>query len=321
MLSYLVGIAVALASASAYSVGVILQSLEAREAPPTESLRLALLKDLARRRRWVVGTLCVMLGWALQAAALGLAPLSVVQPALAAGLFVLLIAGARLSDECIGRREVLAVIAISAGVAGLGLASPKGEQGGHATALVIGPALALMAAVALAPYLRRGRAVPALVVISAGLAYACSAFMTKFVADALSEMELLAAGAWLGGTICAAVLGLVSEMTALQRRSAVRVFPGVLVIQIVLAVLLAPVLAGETWTTNPLMLIVLGVSLAVLAAGTAVLAGAGAVAAAVDSEATSELPAEPRPGPAEQAGSGAEARPASGTAVGSPSAG
>ena len=321
MLSYLLGIAVALASASAYSVGVILQSLEARQAPPTESLRLALLKDLAGRRRWVIGTLCVLLGWVLQAAALGLAPLTVVQPALAAGLFVLLIAGTRLSDECIGRREVLAVVAISAGVAGLGLASPKGAEGGHAAVLVIGPALAVLGAAALAPYFLRGRTHPALVVISAGLAYACSAFMTKFVADALSKTELLAAAAWLGGTICAAGLGLVSEMTALQRRSAIRVFPGVLVIQIVLAVLLAPVLAGEKWSTNPLLLVVLGVSLAVLAAGTAVLASAGAVGAAVDSEATSELPAEPRPGPAGQAGSGAEARPGSGTAVGSPSAG
>ena len=54
-----------------------------------------------------------------------------------------------------------------------------------------------------------------------------------------------------------------------------------LVIQIVLAVLLAPLLAGERWSTNPLLLVVLGISLAVLAAGTAVLASAGAVAAMV----------------------------------------
>lgn len=321
MLSYLLGIVVALASASAYSVGVILQSLEAREAPPTESLRFALVRHLATRRRWVIGTLCVLLGWILQAAALGLAPLTVVQPALAVGLFVLLVAGARLSDECIGRREILAVVAISVGVAGLGLATPKGTEGGHAAVLVIGPALAALAAAALTPYLLRGRTLPTLVVISAGLAYACSGFMTKFVADAVSKMELLAAAVWLGGTIFAAGLGLVSEMTALQRRSAVRVFPGVLVIQIVLAVLLAPVLAGESWSTNPLMLLVLGLSLAVLAVGTAALASAGAVAAAVDSEATSELPARPRRGLGEQAGSGAEARRASGTAVGSPSAG
>ena len=84
-------------------------------------------------------------------------------------------------------------------------------------------------------------------------------------------------------------------MTALQKRSAINVFPGVLVIQIVLAVLCAPLLAGEQWSTDPLKLAVLGVSLVVLAAGTAVLASAGAVAAAVDGEATSESPVRPEP--------------------------
>lgn len=40
MLSFLLGTAVALASASSYSVGVMLQSLAAREVPATQSLRV-----------------------------------------------------------------------------------------------------------------------------------------------------------------------------------------------------------------------------------------------------------------------------------------
>src|SRR5215204_1949519 len=190
MLAYLLGIAIALASASSYSVGVLLQSLEARDVPDTESLKLSLIKNLVSRKRWLIGTVCVILGWVLQAAALGFAPLTVVQPALAVGLFVLLIAGERLSDESVGRREVLAVLAISVGVTGLGLASPKDADGGSATASVIAPTLAVFAVIALTPYLLRGRTVPVLVVLSAGLAYACSGFMTKFVADAFSEMRI-----------------------------------------------------------------------------------------------------------------------------------
>jgi len=314
VLAYLLGIGVALAAASSYSVGVLLQSLEARDVPDTESLKLSLLKNLVSRKRWVFGTLFVILGWVLQAAALGLAPLTVVQPALAVGLFVLLIAGERLSDESITRREVLAVLAISVGVGGLGFVSPKEAEGGSAAATVIGPTLAVFAVIVLAPYLLRGRKLPILVVISAGLAYACSGFMTKFVADAFSEQHIVTGLAWLGGTALAAIIGLVSEMTALQKRSAIRVFPGVLVIQIVLAVLCAPLLAGEQWSTNPLKLAVLGASLVVLAAGTAVLASSGAVAAMVDTDAegagvadpgdpagsaaTSESPARPAPEPA-----------------------
>ena len=284
MLSFLLGVGVALGSATCYSVGVSLQALEAREVPSSEALHISLLRHLATRRRWIVGTLFVIAGWCLQTGALALAPLTVVQPTLAAGLFVLLAVGIRLTDERVGRREVVAVVAIFVGVTGLGLASPKEvEEGGHAAPLVLGIALAAFAAVALSPYLLRGRASLWTMVGSAGLAYACSGFLTKFVADALSQADLLLAVLWLGGTCCAAGLGLVSEMTALQQRSAIRVFPGVLVIQIVVAVLLAPLLAGEEWSLDPLALLGVGASLAIVAVGTAALASAGAVVAMVDS--------------------------------------
>ena len=282
--AYLLGIGVALAAATAYCFGVLLQSLEARDVPDSESLKLSLLKNLVSRRRWVLGTACVILGWLLQAAALGLAPLTVVQPALAVGLFVLLIAGERMSDERIGRREVLAVLAIAAGVAGLGLASPKGAEGGSAAATVIGPALAVFAVLALAPYLLKGRKLPILVVISAGLAYACSGFMTKFVADAFSDQHFVSraglarrhhrgrghragqrddrAAEALGGPGVPRGAG---DSDRAGRAD-------------------GPVLAGEPWSTDPLKLAALGVSLVVLAAGTAVLASAGAVAAVVDTD-------------------------------------
>lgn len=282
MLSFVFGVVMGLASAAAYSVGVSLQSLEAREVPSSESLRLSLLRRLVTRRRWVVGTLCVIAGWGLQAAALLLAPLTIVQPTLAVGLFVLLIAGTRITDERVGRREVVAVVAIFVGVTGLAFASPKDVETGHAAPLTLGLTLAAFAAVALSPYLLRGRRHLWLVVASAGLAYACSGFLTKFMADAVSPPEVLKAVLWLGATACAAGVGLVSEMTALQERSAIRIFPGVLVIQIVVAVLLAPLIAGETWSSDPLVLAGLGSSLAVLAVGTAVLARAGAVGAMVD---------------------------------------
>jgi drug/metabolite transporter (DMT)-like permease len=283
MLSFVLGVGVGLAAATSYAVGVLLQSLEAREAPSTVSLRLSLLRWLVKRQRWLIGTLWVFAAWGLQAGALSLAPLTVVQPTLAAGLFVLLIAGVRLTDERVGRREVVAVVAICMGVTGLAFASPKEVEVGHAPALALGLALAVLAAAALSPYMLRGRPPAWLVVVSAGLAYACSGFLTKFVADSVSQLELLTAVLWLGATACAAAIGLLSEMTALQRRSAIRVFPGVLVLQIVLAVLLAPLLAGETWSSDPIVLGGLASSLAVLAIGAAVLASTDAIAEMVDS--------------------------------------
>ena len=93
------------------------------------------------------------------------------------------------------------MLAIAVGVGGLGFVSPKEAEGGSAAATVIGPTLAVFAVIALAPYLLRGRKLPILVVISAGLAYACSGFMTKFVADAFSEQHIVTGLAWLGGTV------------------------------------------------------------------------------------------------------------------------
>ncbi|MGI8749864.1 MAG: hypothetical protein ACR2J6_04830, partial [Thermoleophilaceae bacterium] len=75
--------------------------------------------------------------------------------------------------------------------------------------------------------------------------------------------------------------GLLSEMTALQSRSAIRVFPVVLVVQIVASVLLAPLLAGEGWSPNPFVLATLAISLGVVTLGTHSLASSPAVHSAI----------------------------------------
>ena len=72
-----------------------------------------------------------ILGWPLQIVALLLAPLVVVQPALAAGLLVLMFLAQRMLHEHAGRNEYLAMGAIVIGVIGAGLAAPP-RTTGHA---------------------------------------------------------------------------------------------------------------------------------------------------------------------------------------------
>src|SRR3712207_9135653 len=79
-MSLALGVLAALAAAVLYASGVTLQAIEAAQAPDDESLRPSLLKRLVTRRRWVIGTLCVAGGWAMQAVALLLAPLPILQP-------------------------------------------------------------------------------------------------------------------------------------------------------------------------------------------------------------------------------------------------
>ncbi len=277
----ILGIAGALVASLLYSVGAALQALEARRAPQEYALSTTLLRRLVVRPVWVGGTLCVVGGWALQAASLLLAPVTVVQPVLAAGLLSLIVIGVRVLGEQVGRRELLAVGAIIAGVVGLVLTGP-GQSADHADAAVLAPAMAGLALLALAPYaLRSSGPQLALIVLSSGLAFALCGLATSFAGDAAAAGSLGMLVVWLAVTGAGALLALTSEMTAFQRAPVTRVFPVVLVVQIVVAVGLAPVLGGESWPQDALSVVGLAASLAVVASGALALIGTRAVGAAL----------------------------------------
>ena len=80
---------------------------------------------------------------------------------------------------------------------------------------------------------------------------------------------------WQAGLVL--LVGLTSETTALQRIAATKVAPVVLVMQIVVPVLLAPVLVGERWGDTPLGGGVIVAGLLSVAVGTVLLASSGAV--------------------------------------------
>lgn len=285
MSSVVPGVAAAVLAATLYNAGVAIQALDARTAPRARSLRLSLLAGLAAQRRWLLGTLLVTLGWGLQAAALLIAPLTVVQPVLAVGLLLLLVIGSRVLHERVGVREVAAVLAICAGLAALTLAAPE-QTPTRGSAAEVAVALALLAGAALLPYLLSGvgRRPGVSVVVSAGLAYAWCGVSTKLLADAVARGDWGTGLAWLLATAAAAGIGLLSEMTALQSLPATRVAPIVLVVDIVVAVAFAGAVVGERWDVTPLGGAVLLGAVGLLTAGAAVLASSPAVAAAGHAE-------------------------------------
>jgi drug/metabolite transporter (DMT)-like permease len=256
--------------------------------PADRGLRLSLVARLARRPRWLAGTALGLFGWPLQAAALLLAPLTVVQPALAFGLVLLLVLGARTLHERVGARDVLAVVAIVAGVAGLAAVAPAASSH-HAGGWPLAIALAALAAIALAPYaLRRRRGVHGVAAaVCAGAAFAWSGLSTKFVADAAGAHHWVGAVAWTLATGLSSGLALLSEMTALQRRPATQVAPLVFAVQVAIPVLAAPALTGESWAHAPLGPAAIVAGLAVVIGGAAVLCTAPAVRALVDADASS----------------------------------
>ncbi len=271
------GIAAAVGASVLYNASIALQALEAREVEHEHSLRPSLLGKLVRNRRWLGATALGLAGWPLEIAALLLAPLTVVQPCLASGLILLLWLGVTRLGERPGVREGAAVAAIVVGVSGVALAAPE-RTTDHAGAGAIALALVLVAIPALAPYaLRRFGAFSMLAIISAGCGYAWTAIASKLLTDQLSTGAIVLAAVWLGSAAASESLALLSEMSALQRRAATHVAPTMFAVQILVPVLLAPLLFGESWAGTPLGGAVLVASMLVVVAGTVVLAGSRAV--------------------------------------------
>jgi drug/metabolite transporter (DMT)-like permease len=279
-----------------YNASIALQALEAREVGGEHSLRPSLLARLVRNRRWLGATALGLVGWPLEIGALLLAPLTVVQPCLASGLILLLWLGALRLGERPGRREWIAVTAIVLGVAGVALAAPE-RTTDHAGPGAIALTLVLVAIPVSLPYLLRWRfrhsphqggvnvanAIGTLAVVSAGCGYAWTAIASKLLTDVLAAGALLAAIAWLTTAAASEGVALLSEMSALQRRAATHVAPVMFAVQVLVPVLLAPLIFGESWGHTPLGGAALVVSMAVAVGGTTLLAGSSVVGAVIDS--------------------------------------
>ncbi len=289
------GIAAAVGASLLYNASIALQALEAREVPGEHSLRPSLLGKLVRNRRWLGATALGLAGWPLEIVALLLAPLTVVQPCLASGLVLLLWLGVTRLGERPGARELTAVAAIVAGVAGVALAAPA-RTTDHAGSGAIALSLALVAIPILAPYaLRAGirhsphqrgvdvgwAGLGTLMVVSAGCGYAWTAIAGKLLTDELAVGSLLVAVGWLATAGFSEGLALLSEMSALQRRPATHVAPAMFAVQVLVPVALAPLIFGEAWGDTPLGGMALVASMALAVAGTVLLAGSTAVGAVI----------------------------------------
>ena len=283
------GILAAVGASVLYNTSIALQALEVRGVSHEHSLRVSLIGRLVRNRKWLGATVLGLVGWPLEIVALLLAPLTVVQPCLASGLVVLLWLGVTRLGERPGKREYVAVAAIVAGVAGVAWAAPD-RTTDHAGTAAITVALALVALPIFAPYLLRGRpaAVGTLAILSAGFGYAWTAIASKLLTDELAAGTLLIAAAWLATAAASEGLALLSEMSALQRRPATHVAPVMFAVQVLVPVLLAPLIFGESWGGTPLGGAVLVAAMAMAVAGTVLLAGSRTVGALIENAHTGD---------------------------------
>ena len=286
MLTVALGVLAAIVAACLYNLAVVVQAKEVRTVPLEHSMQVSLLGRLLRRPRWVAAIGIDVVAVALQGGALMLAPLTVVQPADAAGLVVLLVAGASYLKEPVGRREWSAVAGIGIGVVVLALAAPE-RSTDHADGAALTIPLVALGVVALVPFAlaRTKRGIPpAVMVLGAGLAFAWSAFGIKLISDHLSTGDWAGAIGWAIPTFALGAVGTVSEMSAFQRWPATRVAPVVFVIELVVPVALAVLIGGEAWEGTG-QIAALSAALALVVGCAAALASSKQVAGMISAEA------------------------------------
>jgi hypothetical protein len=185
------GLLLALASAAALNWGFFVQHGAATALPPLRLRRpLRSLRALFGSRRWTVGFVTGLGGWALYVAALALAPLSLVQAASAGGIGVLALLVWRTASTRPRPRDVQGVVLATAGLVllGVSLAGQK-HADAHASWVLVALWIAVSAAVAFVSILprwalRSGAAFG----LAAGLLYAAGDVATKAAVAAGSRL-------------------------------------------------------------------------------------------------------------------------------------
>jgi drug/metabolite transporter (DMT)-like permease len=268
MASTPIGVGLAMGASALTTAGIILQAVEAR-ARPASRTHLGILGPLLRRPRWLLGTGLTALAWPLQFVALLFAPLSVVQPTMAVGLVLVVFGGARLLHERLRVVDVAAACVLLAGIAIVGVAAPNqvmAQRIGRAGVAALVAAAALSLAPQAVPRLRGHGTWSAL---GAGLAYAWNAMASDLLAQSATGHHWLGAIGWAVGVLGAALWATASEMVALRVRPAGQVAPLLVAVETIVPVLLAPVVAHESWRDTPLGggVLVVG-ALVVVVAGT-----------------------------------------------------
>ncbi|HEX8741631.1 MAG TPA: hypothetical protein VF712_00715 [Thermoleophilaceae bacterium] len=154
------GAGLALASAFVTNLGFLWRHRGAVAAPDVDfrhPLRSAV--GLFRSKWWTIGYVAALVAWLLHVGAMALAPLSIVQSALAAGFVFLAVLADRFFGFDLGRREWTGVLLAAAGLAFLALTAGqvKGEQSEYGTVAIVAFQLAMIGVGALLIVGERGR--------------------------------------------------------------------------------------------------------------------------------------------------------------------
>ena len=272
-------IAALLAVAAALMIGIgdVLEQRSAQQVTDKPVGTVALLRRLLRDRRWWAGSLVAAAGFGLQAAALGLGSVVLVQALSVTSLLFALLISAKVNHRGITRWQgiwailLVAAVAVVVTVGNPQAGTPRGSlQTWSVVAAVMGPGLILCVIGA-----RKfpGSVAALLLGVMSGSLWGLFTVLTKGVVDQLGHgipalLRTPEVYVW-------AVLGLAAtawEQSAFRAGPLTASLPAVTVTEPIVGSVLGVTVLGETFSTNTVGLIALGVSVAVMIAATVALA-------------------------------------------------
>ncbi|WAC93433.1 DMT family transporter [Mycobacterium sp. Aquia_213] len=295
------GIAVLLALAAALMIGIgdVLEQRSARQVTDKRVSTPALFHRLLRDRRWWLGSLVAAAGFGLQAAALGLGSVVLVQALSVTSLLFALLISSTVNHRKISRWQAIWAILLVAAVAVVvtvgdpQAGTPRGSiKTWTIVALILGPALIVCV---IGARLSSGWLSALLLGLMSGVLWGLFSVLTKGVVDQLGRgiPELLRTPElyiW-------AVLGIAAtawEQSAFGAGPLTASLPAVTVAEPLVGSVLGVTVLGETLSTNHVGMVALGVSVAVMIAAAVALAHSQAAGAPATDTSIDVRSASPR---------------------------
>lgn len=264
----------ALLAAFLFALASVLQQKAASSVPDSVGLKAGLVTRLVRQPLWLLGLTAAGVGFAVQAVALALGSLIVVQPLLVTMLLFALPLGAKLSGRRLATSDWRWAIALVAGLAIVLLVGDPTDgldraQGSHwivALAVVYPLVIVLVGAASR----RRGASRALLLGASAGILYGTTDALTKTVVRSLDDGLVAVLGNWeiwvLIVTICGAAF---FQQSAYQSGGIAASVPAVTGLEPITGILLGILIYEERFQAEGVLewgLMALGATLAVLGA-------------------------------------------------------
>lgn len=286
----------ALGAAALFAVGAVAQQQAAAVNADARGLRFVF--RLLRSPRWLAATCGNVAGYVLQACALAVGSLLVVQPMLVTTLVFALPLGARWNHRPITRRQMLWALALGVALAVFILSSHAdggvdvASLAAWSSSIVVCGAIVLGVGTLATVSTGRTRALGFAVV--AGTCVGFASALTKSVVHLLGHDPVMVVTHWeTYALVAAGALGVLAQQLAFQAGSLEISFPATMVLDPVVAVLVGIDALHERIDATPLEWTFIAASALVLVAGTAALARASVPTAAGDRVAVS-LPPAPR---------------------------